>query len=69
MREKEEFNNVLESLCSGLDTIIDKEIFQELEYKQKLYAISSFLEFIKTGAEIKVLPFEDNKATFILITK
>jgi len=69
MSEKRKFNEFIGSLCNQMDNIIDKNVFCDIEYKQKTYAISSFLEFIKAGSDVKVLPIENNKATFIINAK
>jgi hypothetical protein len=66
---EEDLNEVLEFLCESVKRVIDSEKIEDIKCKQKIYCISSFLEFIKAGADIKVLPFEDGKATFEIYTK
>ena len=59
-------------------TLIEiKEILLELtnnrvlttKNKQKIYAIASYIEFIRNGAEIKVGPIENNKIVYELNMK
>lgn len=69
LEENIKFNKVLTVLCSELDKIITSNVFDSTVNKQKISAISSFLEFIKAGADISVLPIDDNKATYIVEMK
>ncbi len=67
--ENEKMQDVFEYLCNDLKLVLSKNIFQENEQKQKLYATSAFLEFLKAGASVEVLPIEDGKATFVINMK
>lgn len=67
--ENIKFNKVLTVLCSELDKLIASNEFESNANRQKISAISSFLEFIKDGADISVLPIDYNKATYIVEMK
>ena len=44
---EEDLNEVLEFLCESVKKVIDSEKIEDIKCKQKIYCISSFLEFIK----------------------
>lgn len=67
--DKDNFELLINFLCNNLQSIISKEVIQEKRYKQKLYAVSSFLEFIKAGASVSVLPVENGKVMFVIDMK
>ena len=64
--QKSDFDKILNILCEGVERAIDENKIIELEYKQKLLAMSSFLEFIKAGAQIKMEVNEEGKPTFVV---
>ncbi|MBQ7140219.1 MAG: hypothetical protein IJO32_01795 [Bacilli bacterium] len=66
INENEKFTEYLSHLCKNIDSVIEKDIYKEYAIKQKLYALSSFIEFLKAGASLDVLPIENEKVTFII---
>lgn len=64
--QKDDFDKILSILCEGVGRAIDENKIIEVKYKQKLLAISSFLEFIKAGAQVKMELSEEGKPIFII---
>ncbi len=67
--ENIEFYNFIKCLSNYIDDVIKKNTFESNEYKQKLYAISSFIEFLNAGASVRVLPIENNNISFVISMK
>lgn len=64
MDENDNINLFLANVCSSFEDII---VHSKTNHnKQRLYAALSFLEFVKADADIKLLPIEDNKITFMV---
>lgn len=66
MKKSKEFDNLLNILCAGVDDFIDKNNLEKLDCHKKIFAIASFLEFIRMGADVTVLPLQGKEATFII---
>lgn len=64
--QKDNFNKILSILCDGVERAISENKIIELQYKQKLLAISSFLEFVQAGADIRMEIGDDGKPKFIV---
>lgn len=65
-QEKYRYDKLLESLCKGLDGIIDNNTFKEAKYKKNVAAISAFLEFLKGGANVSTSFNGTDKVDFII---
>ena len=72
MRNAEEekyINEAINLLCDVADKIINSGNINSIEGKQKMYAIASFLEFIKAGADITTETIDSNTVSFIINMK
>ena len=65
----EKFYEFLNILCSAADDFIDKNDQSDLLINKKIFAISSFLEFLKAGADVDTFPIEGNDVTFVIKLK
>lgn len=64
MKDKEIYDTILEKTSCYLEDNLKSEVINCLECKQKLYAISSFIEFIKSGASVKVARTDEVKIIY-----
>lgn len=69
IEETEYFDKALQMLCNSINQIMESKKINSTEHKQKMYAVASFLEFIKAGADINVETQKDNKISFIFNLK
>ena len=67
--EKITINEVVSLLCNYTEKIINSGSITSVEDKQKIYAIVSFLEFIKAGADITTETIDSNTVSFIINMK
>lgn len=67
--EKKYINEAMNLLCDVADKIINSGSINSIEGKQKMYAIASFLEFIKAGADITTETKNSNTVAFIINMK
>lgn len=67
--EKITINEVVSLLCNYTEKIINSGSITSVEGKQKIYAIVSFLEFIKAGADITTETIDSNTVSFIINMK
>lgn len=68
-KEKQYVNEIMNVLCNITDNILNSDILNSIENKQKMYAIASFLEFIKAGADVTTETIDSNTISFIINMK
>lgn len=66
--EYDEYQKLLQKISKEID-IIDYENFNNIEYTQKLCTLNTIIELLKLNCDIRMIPLEDNKITFILNVK
>ena len=66
--EYDEYQKLLQKISKEID-IINYENFNNIEYTQKLCALNTIIELLKLNCDIRMIPLEDNKITFILNVK
>lgn len=66
MKEKEQFlfNSTLNHICRTLDSAINSDEITDMRLRQKLFALSSFVEFLSAGADVETNGIKDNIATY-----
>lgn len=62
-------NDTIKTLCDIMDKVLKSGNINTIESKQKLCAISSFLEFLKAGADVTTETLENNMLAFIINMK
>ncbi len=67
--EDKEFEKLINTLCDGVNTLIENNKFLLISNKKKLSAISAFLEFIKAGADVEAPVIEGEKVKFTVVMK
>lgn len=67
--QTEYFEKTLQTLCYLTSQIMQSNKINSTEYKQKIFALASFLEFIKAGADVSVETRNDNKINFVINLK
>ena len=67
--EIEYFDKTLQMFCYLANQVMNSSEISSVKYKQKMCAITSFLEFIKAGADISVENKTDDKVTFNICLK
>ena len=66
----DDYYKVLEFIIIATDKFLEKyKDSKDIEILQKVNAISSYVEAIKAGADIKFLPIQDDKIPIILKLK
>ena len=68
-KEKQYINKKIDELCNIVNNVMSTNDLSNIENKQKMYAILSFLEFIKAGADITPKPIDSNSVSFIVNMK
>lgn len=69
MSEQQKYDELLDNICNSLDRAIEDETITDLAIRQKLSALSSFAEFIKAGADVRLDDLKDNIIKFNIILK
>lgn len=67
MRNESNLVEILSTTNNSIKKILFEDI--SLENKQKMFAVSAFLDFILSGADVSVLPIKNNEATFVIKMK
>lgn len=67
--EELSYKNTLNQVCTTLDLAIENSNIQSKELRQKLFALSSFAEFLKAGADVETNGINNNVAEFKIILK
>ena len=67
--EELSYKNTLNQVCTTLDLAIENSNIQNKELRQKLFALSSFPEFLKSGADVETNGINNNVAEFKIILK
>lgn len=68
-KEKQYVNEIMNILCNVTDNILNSNNLNIIKNKQKMYAIASFLEFIKAGADVTTETIDSNTISFIINMK
>ena len=68
-KEKQYVNEIMNVLCNVTDNVLNANGLNSAENKQKMYAIASFLEFIKAGANVTTETIDSNTISFIINMK
>lgn len=68
-KEIEYTNEVMNVLCNVANNVLNSGNINSIEGKQKMYAIASFLEFIKAGADVTTETIDSDTVSFIINIK
>lgn len=68
-KEKQYVNDTIKTLCDIMDKVLNSGDINTITGKQKLCAISSFLEFLRAGADVTTETLENNMLAFIINMK
>ncbi len=63
------FDKLISQISEALDFSIENANITDKVLRQKLFALSSFVEFIKAGADIQTAGIKNNVVAFKVILK
>lgn len=68
-QENQDFDKLINTLCDGINNLIENNKFVSIKNKQRITAVSAFLEFIKAGADVEAPVIEGDKVKFTVVMK
>ena len=63
------FDKLISQICEALDFSIENANITDKVLRQKLFTLSSFVEFMKAGADIQTAGITNNVVAFKVILK